>query len=83
MRAAIESTSNHSGAQSQSQQGLVQNNVTPASRSEVLLFDTDSLSVSEAQTVIASAPTWIDGTTDLTSIVTTGAKLNVVSDFTS
>jgi VWFA-related protein len=70
-------------AQSPSQQGLFQNNGTPVPRSVVLLFDTNSLSLSEAQTVIASALDWIDGTADLTSIVTTGAKLNVLSDFTA
>jgi hypothetical protein len=56
---------------------------TSSGRMIVLMVDANSMSSSEAQTLIAAALEWVDGTTDQTSIVTVGANVNVLSDFTS
>jgi VWFA-related protein len=51
----------------------------------VLLFDANSLSLNDARFVIDEVVRWVDTQSDaqLTAVVTTGTKLNVVTDFIS
>jgi VWFA-related protein len=51
----------------------------------VLLFDANSMSLTEAQRAVAAAAEWTDARADgeLTSVVLVGSELNVLSDFTA
>jgi hypothetical protein len=66
-------------------QGQSGGGATDSGRMIVLLFDTNSMSLTEAQSAIAAATEWTDARPDgaLTSVVLIGSQLNVLSDFTA
>ena len=75
----------NAGAQVSQERPPQNNGSTTSSRTSVLLFDASSLSLNDAQVFVNSALRWVETRADgeLTAIVTTGAKVNVISDFTA
>ena len=65
------------------QDRLFQNITAPSPRMLVLMVDGNSMSSSDAQRIITASLDWIDTATDLTAVVTGGARVNVWSDFTT
>lgn len=66
-------------------QGQSSGGAVNSGRMLVLLFDANSMSLTEAQSAIDAAAEWTDSRPDgeLTSVVLLGSQVNVLSDFTA